>query len=150
MKIRNLSAVLFTVAFMTLMLGSCQKFAEGGQVSKAETNLKTSWKLEKYLRNSNDETANLSIQNYEETYSNDAAFTRSYVKNAEVILENGNWHLDKDQEKLQVSGIGSVEITTASGTVSSSYYTIIKLDRNEFWYYFINGSDKHEFHLVKK
>jgi hypothetical protein len=34
--------------------------------------------------------------------------------------------------------------------VSSSYYNILKLDKDEYWYYFENGGDRHEFRLVKK
>jgi hypothetical protein len=40
--------------------------------------------------------------------------------------------MNKEEEKLQISGVGSIEVTTASGSVSSSYYNIIKLTKTSF------------------
>ena len=71
-------------------------------------------------------------------------------KKGDSKSETGTWKFEKDQKKLNISGIGSIEITVKTGTVSSSYYNILKLDDDEFWYYFTNGGDRHEFHLIKK
>ena len=71
-------------------------------------------------------------------------------KDNRVINETGSWKLDTEQKIIQISGVSSIEITTITGTISASNRTITKLTKNEFWYTFINGGDKHEFRLIKK
>jgi hypothetical protein len=148
---KNVFKATGLVALSILLMTSCKKYDEGGSVNRTEKNLVKSWKLEKYLRNSVDETSLLIITGYEETYSDNGNLSRTFTEEDGTLRsETGTWKFDKDLKKLNVSGLGSVEITAVTGTVSSSYYNILKLDKDEFWYYYTNGSDKHEFHLIKK
>jgi len=136
---------------LAISINSCTKFDEGGLISATEKNLQTGWALSKYLRNGTDETSLLLIKNYEESYADNGSYARSYVdKKGQSKSETGTWKFDKGQKKLNISNVSSVEITAKAGTVSSSYYNIVKLDNSEFWYYFTNGADKHEFRLLKK
>ena len=149
MKTKKIIGLLLTIGLFTTI--SCKKYDEGGLISKTEENLKTSWKLQKYLRNGTDETSLLYIKNYEETYSGNDSYSRTYIdKNNRTVSENGTWKFDKGQKKLNISGVSSIEITSRSGTISSSYYNILKLEKDEFWYYYTNGGDRHDFQLVKK
>jgi exopolysaccharide biosynthesis protein len=143
---------IFLLFFVCFTMSSCKKYDEGGFVYKTEKNLKTSWTLEKYLRNSVDETSDLKIKNYEETYADAESYIRSYInKDGEKISEEGKWSFDKEAKEINISGVSSLKIETPeTSTVSSSYYKILKLDDNELWYYFENGGDTHEFHLIKK
>lgn len=148
---KNVFKTAGLIVVSVLLMTSCKKYDEGGFVGKTEKNLVKSWKLEKYLRNSTDETSLLLISGYEETYSDNGSILRTYIDvDATTKTETGTWKFDKDQKKLNISGLSSVEITDATGTVTSSYYNVLKLDKDEFWYYYTNGSDKHEFHLIKK
>jgi len=147
MKTIKLLTTFVLAGLFALTFSSCKKDDECGSIS----NLKQTWVLQKYLRNGVNETSLLYIKNYEETYSGSDSYSRTYIdKDNNTKSENGTWKCDKDQNKLNISGVGSIEITDIAGTVSSSYYNILKLDESEFWYYFTNGSDRHEFHLTKK
>jgi len=151
MKTIKLLTTLVLAGLLVVTFSSCKKYDEGGLVSKTEKNLKETWTLQKYLRNGTDETSLLLIKNYEETYSGSDSYSRTYIdKDNNNKSENGTWKFDKEQKKLNISGVGSIEITDITGTVSSSYYNILKLDKSEFWYYYTNGGDRHEFHLSKK
>lgn len=151
MNTKKVIGLLLIFGFLTVMISSCKKYDEGGQVSKTEKNLKNSWKLQKYLRNGNDETAIMIIKNYEETYSDNDMYYRTYIdSDNELFTENGFWKFDKEQKRLMISGVSSLEITDNTGTVSSSHYNILKLDKDEFWYHYTNGGDRHEFQFVKK
>ncbi len=144
-KIKMLAVVL------VIFLMGCEKYEAGGLISKTEQNLVKTWKLQQYLRNNTDETSTILISNYEETYQPNNSYPRSYTnKDKRNITETGSWKLDTDQRIIQISGVGSIEMTTQTGTISASNRTITKLTANEFWYTFVNGSDKHEFRLVKK
>lgn len=149
-KLRILIPSLFTGIFL-FFFSSCTKFDEGGLISATDKNLQKGWTLSKYLRNGTDETSLLLIKNYQETYADNGSYSRSYVdKKGESKSEKGTWKFDKSLKKINISGVSSMEISVKAGTVSSSYYNIVKLDNAEYWYYFINGADKHEFRLVKK
>ena len=61
--------MLFVVIGSFLATG-CKKYSDGGLVSKADKRLSAnSWKLQKYLRNGNDETSQLLISNFTETFA---------------------------------------------------------------------------------
>jgi phytoene dehydrogenase-like protein len=63
--------------------------------------------------------------------------------------ETGNWVFENDKIQVNLTGVGSIELTNQTSTVSSSYYTIIRLKNHELWYYYENGGARHEFHLIK-
>lgn len=154
MKKLKLLLTFILAGLVAITMNSCKKYESGGLVSKTEKRLtEQTWKLTKYLRNGNDETTTLFITNYEETYSgeNGGSYARSYVdENLDINSEIGSWTFDKDMERLIISGVSSLDINDLTGSVSSSYYNILKLDKNEFWYYFDNGGDRHEFRMIKK
>jgi hypothetical protein len=144
-------AIYTLFSILLLSFTSCEKFEAGGLVSKTQQNLIKTWKLKQYLRNNTDETVSILISNYEETYSDNNVYSRSYNnKDNRLINETGAWKIGTDQKVIQISGVSSIDITTVTGTISASNRTITKLTNNEFWYTFINGGDKHEFRLIKK
>lgn len=141
----------FLAGLFAITINSCKKYDEGGLISKTEENLKQTWILQKYLRNGADETSLLFIKDYEETYSGSDTYSRTYIDyDNKNVSENGTWKFDKEQKELNISGVSSMEITENTGSVSSSYYSIIKLNKSEFWYFYTNGSDRHEFHMTIK
>lgn len=151
MKTIKSFTTLVLAGLFAMTINSCKKYDEGGPISKTEKNLKQTWTLQKYLRNGADETSIVYIKNYEETYSGSDSYSRTYIdKDNKNVSESGTWKFDKEQKKLNISGVSSLEITDKTGTVSSSYYNILKLEKSEFWYYYTNGGDRHEFHLTKK
>jgi hypothetical protein len=76
--------------------------------------------------------------------------TRSYTDpNGDPFSESGNWSFDNDKMQINLTGVGSIELTNQTSTVSSSDYNIIRLKKDELWYYYENGGSRHEFHLIK-
>lgn len=140
----------FTLIFVIIISSSCEKFDEGGLVRKAEKNLTSqSWKLTAYLRNGNDETSQLIISNLTESFNEGGVFVRSYNdSDGSPFNEEGQWMLENDDMQVGISSVSSVEFTSETGTLSSAYYDILLLDKEEFWYTYENGGDMHEFHFV--
>ena len=146
LKLRNL---LFAFTLL-LTLTNCKK-DDAAPAPTVSENLTTSWRLSKYLRNGVDETSQLTIKNYEETYSANEDYSRSYLdENNQNKSETGKWKLKEDKIRIEVSGVSSIKVTKAAGSVSSSYHDIVKLDGKELWYSYTNGSDRHEFRFLKK
>lgn len=151
MKTRKHILLFFVPAFIILFFSGCKKYEEGGLVSKTEKNLIKDWSLSKYLKNDIDETSSILITNYEESYSESGIYSRSFNdKDDEFESQSGTWEFDKENLLLNISGVGSIEISEDDGTISSSTYYIIKLEKEEFWYYYENGGEKHEFHFTSK
>lgn len=144
--------MLVLAGLFAMTLNSCKKYDEGGLISKADKRLTAnSWKLEKYLRNGNDETAQLLISNFSETFSESGTLTRSYTEpDGDPFSETGTWAFDSGKNQVKLTGVGSIELTAQTSTVSTSDYNIIRLKKEELWYYYDNGGSKHEFHFVKK
>lgn len=142
---------IFSISLLALILFSCKRYSEGGFVSKTEKHLvgKT-WKLEKYLRNNQDETTSLLVSNWEETYSENGSLLRTYSFDGQNLTQSGTWEFIKDEKYLKIDGVGSMPISAQVSSVSSSSFHIVRLKKDEFWYSFENGSDLHTFHFVEK
>lgn len=134
----------------TLVAIGCNRYENGGSKRKAEKNLTSVvWKLEQYLRNGNDETSSLLISNFTEDYQSGGVLIRSYTDpNGDPFSETGDWQFDNDRNQINLTGLGSIELTQETSTVSTSDYNILKLKNDELWYSYENGGDNHEFHLV--
>lgn len=146
---KNLKTVFGLLFLSTIVLVSCKKYENGGTISRADKNIKKAWKLESYYLDGTDQTSNLLISNYVETYNEDGSYNRTFIDaSGDPKNENGLWSFDADKSLLNISGIGSFELTGQTSTVSASDYTILKLKKNELWYSFENGGNTHEFHLV--
>lgn len=141
---------LLLIGFAIIFMAGCEKYDEGGLVSKAEKRLTANgWKLKKYLRNGNDETSQLLISNFNETFSGSGVLTRSYTdKDGDPFSETGKWTFDNDKQQINITGVGSVELSDQTSTISTSDYNIVKLKKEELWYAFDNGGDSHEFRFV--
>jgi len=152
LKLKHKFSFLLLLALSVIFISGCEKYDDGGTLGKAEKRISANdWKLDKYLRNGSDETSELLISNFVESYPESGALTRSYTDNSgDPFSETGAWEFTSDKLQIKVSGIRSVELTNFTGTVSSSSYNILKLTKDEFWYNFENGGDSHEFQFVAK
>ena len=141
---------LILISTVTLLTIGCKKYDEGGSINKAEKRLtENKWKLDKYYRDGNDETSELLISNFTETFSDGGDLTRSYIdEDGDLFSETGSWEFDDDKQQISITGVGSIELTDQTSTVSTSDYNITKLKKDELWYTYDNGGDNHEFHLV--
>ena len=112
--------------FVALVLGvamqSCEKFADGGLVTKAEKRIANDWKLTSYHRNGTDETSLIFITNYVEQYGDDGSYTRSYSnKDGDLVSEEGSYAFDADKINMDISGVSSISgFSEANSSVSSS------------------------------
>lgn len=153
MKAKKVIGLILIIGVFTGMLSGCKKYDEGPTFSlKSKTKrLSRDWQIEEYYRNGNNETSQLIITNYVESYNKNGTHSRSYNdKNGNLVSESGQWKFDNNKEQISITGIGSIEWTDQTSTVSSSSYIILRLTSKEFWYYYENGGGKHEIHLKAK
>jgi len=138
------------IANILLVLFACSKYQDGGLIGKADKHLTSvTWKLSSYLRNGIDETASIHVSNWTEHYMNDGTLHRNFTDlNGDSQQQTGSWEFIDENQNLKIDGVGSIDLSPQTGTVSASQIKIIKLTKDSFWYTFTNGSDEHEFHLI--
>jgi hypothetical protein len=135
-KIKYLAFIIIA-GLMTFGVQSCEKYADGPYVSlrSREARIANIWKVENYKKNDNDYTSLLS--DYTETFTKDGNY--SYVWSA--FNGNGTWALQNNDMEIKITGVDNQETTTLF---------ILKLEEKSFWYYYMDGDDKKEFHMIQK
>jgi hypothetical protein len=139
MKTKNKITGLFLLlaAFAIPTIQSCKKYPEGPALSlrTREERVANTWKVENYKINTTDYTSLTS--DYQETFSKDGQY--SYVSGN--LTGSGTWAFQNDQKEIRVTGVNAQPSETL---------VILKLKEKEFWYYYMDGNDKHEYHLLQK
>ncbi|MDH5609381.1 MAG: hypothetical protein OEY56_07865 [Cyclobacteriaceae bacterium] len=145
----TLQRLLVVIPLMFLLLG-CETYSDGGLIGKTEKRVTgKTWILDKYYLDGIDETSSLIISNLTENYNENGTYLREYTdKNGDPVSESGTWQFDTDKQLFNISGVGSMEITVQTGTVSSSDYFILRMVKDELVYNYDNGSSNHEFHFI--
>lgn len=136
-KSKIASVLLLLAAFMVPTIQSCSKYPEGPAISlrsRAERVANT-WKVENYKINETDYTS--LVAGYEQTFSKSGAYSFSWGSTS----GSGNWAFQNDEAEIRITGVN---------TTSSETLFIVKLKEKEFWYYIMDGNDKHEYHLLQK
>jgi hypothetical protein len=137
---------LFILFTLLLVFTSCKKFDEGGYLIRTKKNLAQTWVIDKYFIDNVDRTSELTIKNYSIQFSKDNSFVTKYIDDKEKEeIENGSWELY--EKEIHLSGNSSITLIDSEGSISSSYIYILKLDSDEFWYQFENGSNSHTIKL---
>ena len=110
------------------------------------------WELKSYIRNDVDETMEIKIANYEETYIVDGTFQRNYLDGKQSqVDETGKFDINEDKRTIHLSDISSIaDFSNHHSTLSTSTIKVVVLGENEFVYSFENGGDLHEFGFIKK
>lgn len=139
MKMKSLFASLLMMGALASvsLLESCQKYENGPAISfrsRAERVANT-WKIDNYKVNDNDLTS--LVTDYRETFSKDGNY--SYTTGS--TAGTGSWTFQNKDTEIKLVGITNQESHTLF---------IQKLEEDEFWYYYMDGTDKHELHLIKQ
>lgn len=143
---RTLGLILSMTLIIVLSQG-CKKYEEGPSISlrSRAARVANTWKVVKYLKNGEDETEKKysstgDKRNYTETFTKDGAYSYIYYNdNGDAKSGASNWGFQNKDYEINRSGV--------SGQ-SSDILTILKLNEKEFWYYYMDGGDKKEFHLI--
>lgn len=136
---KKYTAVAFSLLSLVFLLNlqSCSKYPEGPKFSLlSRTNRVTnSWKIENYKINGDDFTS--LVSSYYENFTKEGLYSYSWG----IFEGSGNWTFQNDSKEIKLTG---------NDDHSSRKLIILKLEEKNFWYYFMDGENKHEYHLVPK
>jgi hypothetical protein len=149
MKILNKNLSKFIIiSWVVIFIANCDtNISTNERILTSQT-----WMLEKYLKNNIDNTNQININSYEETYLKNGEFERSYThKDDNITAETGTWNFKNNETEIHVSDISSIQdFSQNNSTLSSSIFNIVQLTDDQFHYSYINGGDEHEFRLIPK
>lgn len=135
-----------TISFvLALLFTSCSEVL-------LEDYIAGTWELKGYARNNLDETLEINIASYEETYILGGTFQRSYLDGKQnQVDETGEFDINEDKRTIHLSDISSIaDFSNDHSTLSTSTIKVVILDETEFVYSFENGGDRHAFRFIKK
>lgn len=117
-------------------LAGCKKYEEGPSLSfrSREARVANTWKVASYTINGTDNTSVLANINYLETYDKDG----NYSYSSSLGTGTGRWEFQSSDQEIKRSGVSSQSTETL---------VILRLKEKEFWYYYLDGNDRHEFHM---
>jgi hypothetical protein len=120
---------------LSIALPSCQKYQDGPAISlRSRTErLANTWTVENYKVNGTDLTS--LVTNYTETFSK----TGNYSYNWGNSNNTGNWNFQNNDAEIKLNG---------NDDQTSRTCTILKLEENTLWYFYMDGNDRHDLHLV--
>jgi hypothetical protein len=116
---------------------SCNKYPDGPAFSlrTRKARVANTWKVESY--HVNDANYTSLVADYVETYSKDGNYSYSWGN----IAGTGTWAFQNNDSEIRLTGI----------TNQSSYtMVILKLEEKTFWYYYMDGNDRKEFHMIQR
>jgi hypothetical protein len=131
--------VLIMVLFGVVLPFSqgCQKYPDGPLISlkTKSARISNTWEVDNYKVNGTDYTS--LVSGYSETFTKEGTYTY------EMGLFNGTgtWAFTNNNETVLITGVDNQ---------STVELVIQKLDDSQFWYYIMDGSDKKEYHMIKK
>ncbi|MDP3557451.1 MAG: hypothetical protein Q8T03_08755 [Bacteroidota bacterium] len=135
MKLKFIAVTIILSALLIPTIQSCKKYPDGPTISlrsRAERVANT-WKVENYKINGNDYTS--LVSSYTETYTKQGAYSYSWG----IVDGSGTWSFQNSDTEIKIRG---------TDNQASRKLTILKLEEKSFWYYYFEGNDKHELHLI--
>ncbi len=114
----------------------CQKYPDGPLISlkSKTTRISNTWSVDNYKVNGTDFTS--LVSGYTETFTKEG----NYSYKISLIEGTGTWAFENNNETVRITGVEN------QSTVD---LVIMKLDDSQFWYYYMDGEDKKEFHMIK-
>lgn len=137
MRIKKSLAGLVVLAGLALFsIQSCSKYEDNEGISlETRTERVTNvWKVENYKLNDVDLTS--LYAGYTETFTKEKAYSYQWA----LLGGTGTWSFQNNDAEVRITG------TTNQ---SSRTLVITRLEETQFWYYYMDGDDKKEFHMIK-
>ncbi|MFN0030991.1 MAG: hypothetical protein ACKVOR_02415 [Flavobacteriales bacterium] len=134
MNKRNL-AIALTCIVAIGTLASCNKYEDGPGISlrSRRERVANTWQVENYKVNGSDLTS--LVADYTETFTKDYDYSYQWGS----LDGTGTWVFQNNDEEINLTG---------TDDQTSRILEIEKLEEKAFWYYYMDGDDKHEIHLI--
>ncbi len=134
---KKITAFVLLAGLILIGIQGCKKYPEGPLLSLTSRTERVSntWKVDNYKVNETDFTS--LVSDYSETYSKDGHYSYEWG----LFAGTGTWNFQNYDDEILITGI------TNQTTI---VIHILKLEEKQFWYYYMDGNDKKEFHMIQQ
>ena len=133
----NIKVGLLVLLSGILMVGiqSCSQYEDNTSISLVSKTARLSrvWKVENYKVDSVDLTSLMAT--YTETFTKDGAYSFQWA----ILGGTASWAFQNGNADIKITNVNNV---------ASKTLTILKLEDDALWYYYMDGDSKKEFHMV--
>ncbi len=134
-KINKTAFAFLAIAIVLIATQSCKKYPDGNGISlrSRTARVENTWKVENYKINGTDFTS--LVTDYTETFTKNGTYSYKWgSKNGD-----GGWNFQNKDSEIKLNG---------SEDQTSRTLIILKLEEKTFWYYYMEGNDRHDLHLI--
>lgn len=128
---------MLVILSVSMMIGfqSCSQYPDNNGITLVSKTDRVSkaWKVENYKVNGTDYTSLVSA--YSETFTKTGAYSFQW----DILGGTGTWKFQNSDAEIQITGVTNV---------TSKTLHILRLEETSFWYYYMDGTDKKEFHMI--
>jgi len=143
--------ITLTLLVISMLAPGCQKYDDGGLISKSDKRLNQFWSLENYVRNGSSTNLKMLIKNYEEEFNENGNYQRSYQDTlGHHYFDTGSWRLSEDKSKIYVASLEKLPVSSMDVQLTTEVYTVLRLKSKELKYSFVSEGNLHEFTLKRK
>ena len=133
---KNFTLQIALVVLMMVGMESCSLYPDNQGITLVSRidRLSTTWKVENYKLNGTDYTS--LVTGYTETYTKQGAYSYQWG----IFGGTGTWVFQSNDAQIKITGVSNQADKTLF---------ILRLEATQFWYYYMDGTDKKEYHLIK-
>ena len=132
---KKLVSLVILSGLMLIGLQSCSQYPDNSGitlVSKIDR-VSKAWQVENYKVNGNDYTSLMAA--YTETFTKQGTYDFQWS----ILGGTASWAFQNNDAEIRIIGVSNVSTKTL---------VILKLEEKSFWYYYLDGNDRKEFHLI--
>lgn len=133
----KISVLIILIAGLIITTNpGCKKYEDGPMLSihSRTERVANTWKVDNYKVNGSDYTS--LVAGYIETYSKDGNYSYSWGG----FSGTGSWTFQNNDREIRIIGVSHQ---------SSETLYILKLEEKQFWYYYFDGNDRKELHMIQ-
>lgn len=128
-------ASLLGIFAVLLLFNGCQRYEDGGGLMSPTQRLSGTWRVSSVTLNGADITTSYLQENYVETYEPDGIYSYSSISQS----GSGKWQWRNKHSVVSRFGIDGQP---------SRELIILRLKSRQLWYYYLDGNDQVEFHMI--
>jgi hypothetical protein len=132
---RNFVLLLLLTGFMMVGVQSCSQYEDNTSISLVSKTERLSrvWKVENYKVDSVDLTSLMAA--YTETFTKNGAYSFQWA----ILGGTATWAFQNGSADIKITNVNNV---------TSRTFTILRLEEDALWYYYMDGDSRVEFHMV--
>lgn len=134
-RIKQIAVLIIFSGLVITGMQSCSKYPDGQLINfQTRTDrVSNNWKVDNYKVNDVDYTS--LVANYTELFTKEGSYSYQWG----ILGGNGTWEFQNRDKEILITGINNQSTVTL---------IILKLEKDAFWYYYMDGDDKKELHLI--